>query len=178
MPQTVQEEQEIIPPEPVRPVQFDLSQPTSLHNFDSFLLHNADVDSFQNMSPPSLVNSMCSSTFANLMESSFIKNDPVLREIRDKDFTETAMLQDIEAPMFQSITESCSSLNSDSPESFLKKVSRESTFRRNTSIIDNNATLMPERSRDSSVGGNSTFDVQNSSGKFYFYIYTIVFREN
>ncbi|XP_050307777.1 uncharacterized protein LOC126744416 isoform X2 [Anthonomus grandis grandis] len=162
VPQTVQEEQESESP---RPVQFDLSQPTSLHNFDSFTMNGLDIDSFQNMSPPSLVNSLCSSTFANLMESSFIKNDPVLREIRDKDFTETAMLQDIEAPMFQSISESLSSINSDTPENFLKKVSRDQTFRRNVSVLEsNNTTLTPEMCEDGVKGCNETFDIQISKG--------------
>ncbi|KAF7271011.1 hypothetical protein GWI33_016071 [Rhynchophorus ferrugineus] len=116
-------------PLPREPLHFDLSQPTSLSYFESMLNSG---DNFQNMSPPSLVNSLCSSTFANLMENSFIKNDPVLREIRDKDFTETVMLEDMEAPMFQSISESCCSINSDTPESFLKKVSFNSTLTANT----------------------------------------------
>ncbi|CAH1124634.1 unnamed protein product [Ceutorhynchus assimilis] len=143
--------------EPSKPLQFDLSQPTS-HNFDSFIL-SADADSFQNMSPPSLVNSLCSSTFANLMENSFIKNDPVLREIRDKDFTETALLQDIEAPMFQSITESCSSLNSDSPESFVKRVSGRNNIMSDTiTIIDSsndnkNATYCMDNTITTNLNG-------------------------
>lgn len=117
-------------PEPTRPLSFDLSQPSNSYYFENMLANIRDNDSFQNMSPPSLVNSICSTTFANLMESSFIKNDPVLREIRDTDFTENILLQDSEAPMFHSITESCSSLNSDTPESFLKKVSRSETFKK------------------------------------------------
>ncbi|XP_056634842.1 uncharacterized protein LOC130443952 [Diorhabda sublineata] len=122
--------------EPIRetemPVNFDLSLPSSSYYFDKMIADLGESDSFQNMSPPSLVNSMCSSTFANLMESSFIKNDPILREIRDTDYSETVLLQDSEAPMFQSITESCSSINSDTPENFLKKVSFNGTFKKNT----------------------------------------------
>ncbi|XP_050512724.1 uncharacterized protein LOC126888454 [Diabrotica virgifera virgifera] len=114
-------------------VNFDLSQPSSSYYFEKIVADCGDMDSFQNMSPPSLVNSMCSSTFANLMESSFIKNDPILREIRDTDYSEMVLLQDCEAPMFQSFTESCSSINSDTPENFLKKVSFNGTFKRNTS---------------------------------------------
>lgn len=125
--------------EPIQPLSFDLSQPSNSYYFD--MLANAkDTDYFQSMSPPSLVNSICSTTFANLMESSFIKNDPILREIRDTDFTESILLQDSEAPMFQSITESCSSLNSDTPESFLKKVSRSDTFKKK-SFMDVGKTL-------------------------------------
>ncbi|XP_018580060.1 uncharacterized protein LOC108917781 isoform X2 [Anoplophora glabripennis] len=110
-----------------------------------------------NMSPPSLVNSMCSSTFANLMESSFIKNDPVLREIRDTDYTETVLLQDSEPPMFQSITESCSSINSDTPESFLKKMSFNGTFRKNTT-----KELGPsfDKSNNSTIDLNTTYEKQ------------------
>lgn len=121
--------------ETVKP-SFDLSQPSNSYYFENMLANIRDSDSFQNMSPPSLVNSICSTTFANLMENSFIKNDPILREIRDTDFTESILLQDSEAPMFQSITESCSSLNSDTPENFLKKVSRSDTFKKKTSSFD------------------------------------------
>ncbi|RZB40395.1 Hermansky-Pudlak syndrome 5 protein -like, partial [Asbolus verrucosus] len=106
-----------------KPIHFDLTQPvSSSYCFDNVLANAVMADSFQNMSPPSLVNSMCSSTFANLMENSFIKNDPVLREIRDTDFTGLILQQESE-PMFQSITESCSSLSSDVPENLLKKIS-------------------------------------------------------
>jgi hypothetical protein len=107
---------------PSKPLHFDLAQPTASVYFENILANAPMMDSFQNMSPPSLVNSMCSSTFATLMENSFIKNDPVLREIRDTDFTGSILQQEAE-PMFQSITESYSSLNSDVPENFLKKVS-------------------------------------------------------
>ncbi|KAJ8984543.1 hypothetical protein NQ317_006829 [Molorchus minor] len=144
-------------PTPSNPVNFDFSQPINSYYFENVLANAADVDSFQNMSPPSLVNSMCSSTFANLMESSFIKNDPVLREIRDTDFTETVLLQDSEPPMFQSITESCSSLNSDTPESFLKKVSYNGTFRKNSSS-DYSKTDTMEMSNSSTLEFNITYD--------------------
>ncbi|KAL1505584.1 hypothetical protein ABEB36_005115 [Hypothenemus hampei] len=167
VPQTVEEEQEITTTEPLR---FDLSQPTSFHNFDSFIGHNSNVEFFQNMSPPSLVNSLCSSTFANLMESSFIKNDPILSEIRDKDYTESVLLQDMEAPMFQSITESCSSINSDTPESFLKKVTRDGTFRRNASEhnitfgkVDNFMGNQRSSNEFTHSTGNAHSDVQNAT---------------
>lgn len=110
---------------PKKPLNFDLSQPTNSGMFDSILRTASEIDSFQNMSPPSLVNSMCSSTFTNLMENSYIKNDPVLREIRDTDYSETILLQDGDPPLFQSFTESCSSLNSETPESFLRKTLNE-----------------------------------------------------
>ncbi|XP_060532446.1 uncharacterized protein LOC132705690 [Cylas formicarius] len=138
-----------------KPLHFDLSQP--INNFDSFMLNSSEFDSFQNMSPPSLVNSLCSSTFANLMENSFIKNDPVLREIRDKDFTETALLQDTEAPIFQSITESCSSINSDSPENFLKKVSTNHSFRKN--MLENSTVSDTVQENGSDNSNNSTFKI-------------------
>lgn len=75
------------------PLHFDLSQPTTTSIFDKMLAEAPGLESFQNMSPPSLINSMCSSTFTTLMESSYIKNDPVLREIRDADYSETVLLQ-------------------------------------------------------------------------------------
>uniref|UniRef100_V5GYX9 Uncharacterized protein n=1 Tax=Anoplophora glabripennis TaxID=217634 RepID=V5GYX9_ANOGL len=140
-----------------KPLNFDLTQPTNSYYFENILANSAEIDSFQNMSPPSLVNSMCSSTFANLMESSFIKNDPVLREIRDTDYTETVLLQDSEPPMFQSITESCSSINSDTPESFLKKMSFNGTFRKNTT-----KELGPsfDKSNNSTIDLNTTYEKQ------------------
>ncbi|KAB0799346.1 hypothetical protein PPYR_07226 [Photinus pyralis] len=102
------------------PLKFDLSQPINTNIFDKIVLTSSDVDSFQNMSPPSLINSMCSSTFTNLMENSMIKNDPLLREISVEDYTE-AMLQDYDPPVFRSITDSCSSINLDNPDSFIKQ---------------------------------------------------------
>ncbi|XP_066257150.1 uncharacterized protein [Euwallacea similis] len=160
VPQTVQEEEnEPILMQNLKPLQFDLSQPTSLHNFDSLVWTDAHIDSFQNMSPPSLMKtSLCSSIFSNLMEDSFIKNDPILREIRDKDFTQAALLQDMEAPLYQSITESCSSINSDTPEGFLKKVARETTFRKNANscILENNNVTF-------TLPTNDTFDIHPSS---------------
>lgn len=141
-----------------KPLNFDLTQPTNSYYFENILANSAEIDSFQNMSPPSLVNSMCSSTFANLMDSSFIKNDPVLREIRDTDYTETVLLQDSEPPMFQSITESCSSINSDTPESFLKKISFNSgTFRKNTAK-ELHSSL--DKSNNSTADLNTTYEKQ------------------
>lgn len=99
-----------------QPLNFDYSQPTTSSIFDNIVANAPDVDSFQNMSPPSLVNSMCSTTFINLMENSYIKNDPTLREIRDAELTE-AMLQDYDPPIFKSFTDSCSSICSDTPDS-------------------------------------------------------------
>lgn len=129
VPQTVQEDQEPLP-EMGQPLKFDLSQPTSKHNLDStigndFPMISSDMSLLFDMSPPSLLSSL---TFSNIMDSSFIKNDAVLSKIRDKDYTETVLLQDFEAPMFQSISESCSSLNSDTPENFLRKVTRENNY--------------------------------------------------
>lgn len=100
------------------PLSFDLSQPTNTSIFEKILAEAPGIDSFQNMSPPSLVNSMCSSTFTTLMDSSFIRNDPVLREIRDTDYSETVLLQDSDPPMFQSITDS---FCSDKGDTFIKR---------------------------------------------------------
>ncbi|KAK4886798.1 hypothetical protein RN001_003069 [Aquatica leii] len=102
------------------PLNFDFSQPTTSSIFEKIAATASGDDTFQNMSPPSFVNSMCSSTFTNLMENSMIKNDSVLREISVTDYTE-AMLQDYDPPLFKSITESCSSINLDNPESFIKQ---------------------------------------------------------
>ncbi|XP_017786215.1 PREDICTED: uncharacterized protein LOC108569248 [Nicrophorus vespilloides] len=105
-----------------KPLDFDLSQPTYTHFFDNILASAKESDCFLNMSPPSLVNSMCSSTFTNLMESSMIKNDPVLREISNENYGEEALnFQVNETQQCQSFTESCSSINSDSPETFLQQ---------------------------------------------------------
>lgn len=99
---------------PMKPLNFDLTQPASTSMFDSILASAAELESFQNMSPPSLVNSMCSSTFTNLMENSYIKNDPVLREIRDTDFSESVLMQESGgSTTFRSFTGSCNSLGSE-----------------------------------------------------------------
>ncbi|XP_044255420.1 uncharacterized protein LOC123005648 [Tribolium madens] len=143
---------------PTKPLHFDLGQASTSVYFDNILANAPMVDSFQNMSPPSLVNSMCSSTFANLMENSFIKNDPVLREIRDTDFTVSILQQETE-PMFQSITESCSSLNSDIPEHFLKKVSFEEKNEDEDTIILN-TTFAKEDLKDHTVTVN---DILNNT---------------
>lgn len=145
-----------------KPLSFDLSEPSNSYYFENMLANIRDSDSFQNMSPPSLVNSICSTTFANLMENSLIKNDPVLREIRDTDFTESILLQDSEAPLFQSITESCSSLNSDTPENFLKKVSRSDTFKKKTSFFDNGKVTEIDLSNT-----NQVRSLNSNSGKLY-----------
>lgn len=172
-----------------KPLEFDLSQPVNI-SFDKLAANIQEVDSFQNMSPPSLVTSMCSSTFANLMENSYIQNDPVLREIRDSELTE-AMLQD-EPPLFKSLTDSCTSINSDTPEGFLMR-SADSTFRKiykksissdkenilnNTRINDssllmnttfvNNTALDCTYSKDSSTEVSSN-DACFNKGKFFYY---------
>lgn len=143
--------QEINEPVASKPLEFDLTQSTNSYYFENIVANASDIDTFQNMSPPSLVNSMCSSTFANLMESSFIKNDPVLREIRDTDYTETILLEDSEPPMFQSFTESCSSINSDTPENFLKKINCNGTFKKNMAKDVTNTSF----ERANAVQGNS-----------------------
>lgn len=103
---------------PSKPLHFDLTQPmTCSRIFDNIAKNAPDNDSFQNMSPPSLINSMCSSTFTAAMDSSIIRNDPVLREIRTADYkAEPLMLQSL-----QSLTESYSSINSDSAENYLRR---------------------------------------------------------
>ncbi|CAG9856554.1 unnamed protein product [Phyllotreta striolata] len=95
---------------------FDLSLPSSPFYFKN-LATDAMIDSFMNASPPSLANSLCSSTFANLMESSVIKNDPILRGIRDADYSN--FILDSETPMIQSLE----SISSENADSFWKKIS-------------------------------------------------------
>lgn len=116
-----------------KPLQFDLSQPISINVFDNILSRSKGFDSFQNMSPPSLVNSMCSSTFTNPMENSYIKME--LPESNNVDYSEQVLLQDSEPSLFQSFTESCSSLNSDTSENLRRKTlsSFNGTFRKNSS---------------------------------------------
>lgn len=158
--------------EAVMPLQFDLHQPISLHNFDSFMF-SSQMSSFQNMSPPSLANySLCSSTFSSLMENSVIKNDPILREIRDKDFMESSLLQDTDPPMFQSLSESCCISNNDTPEAFLERVHSESqncTLKTSQSFTDNNATFVNQdglnENGESKKGLNATYEL----GKFSFF---------
>lgn len=78
----------------MKPLEFDLNEPTSTSFYFHKIAANVEnEDNFQNESLPSLVNSMCSSTFTNLMESSFIKNDPVLKQICDTDFTSSILSQ-------------------------------------------------------------------------------------
>lgn len=156
---TVKEEQN------VRPLSFDLNQQTSSFYFDNILANASDIDSFQNMSPPSLVNSMCSSTFTNLMENSYIKNDPLLREIRDTDFTETILLQDaVEPTLIQSFTESCSSLNSDTPENFLRKLSLNASFKK--SLLKDLDDYGCEMQNDTYTVDNVS-DPEELQGKFF-----------
>nr|CAH7726102.1 unnamed protein product [Callosobruchus chinensis] len=160
--------------EAANPVAFDLTLPAKSHYFENILTNNAavNIDSFQNMSPPSLVNSMCSSTFANLMESSFINNDPELRKIRDADYSDTVYLQDVEPPTFHSMSESCTSINSDTPEGFLKKayLNGTCTFRKNSiqnlessvDQIQSNGTYITE-SREDSENGKGKDSPQNNT---------------
>lgn len=170
VPQTVKEEPETMPTqEAVMPLQFDLHQPISLHNFDSFMF-SSQMSSFQNMSPPSLANySLCSSTFSSLMENSVIKNDPILREIRDKDFMESSLLQDTDPPMFQSLSESCCISNTDTPEAFLERVSQNCTLKTSQSFTDNNATFVNQdglnENGESKKGLNATYELGGSDVK-------------
>ncbi|KRT81815.1 hypothetical protein AMK59_6335 [Oryctes borbonicus] len=158
-----------------KPLHFDLTQPSSTNIFDNILMNASDVDSFQNMSPPSLVNSMCSSTFTNLMENSFIKNDPVLREIRDADYSGEILLHDTEPQLYQSFTESCSSLNSDSAENFLRRTlptlnstlilqSHHNSTCNSDSEIGNNITVI--RQGDTNDSNLSTPTEEQLNGTF------------
>lgn len=152
--------------EAVMPLQFDLHQPISVHNFDSFMF-SSQMSSFQNMSPPSLVNySLCSSTFSSLMENSVIKNDPILREIRDKDFMQSSLLQDTDPPMFQSLSESCFISNTDTPEAFLERVSQNCTSETNESCTDRTFVNQDglNENGESRKGLNTTYEL----GKFSF----------
>ncbi|GJQ77280.1 hypothetical protein Trydic_g20704 [Trypoxylus dichotomus] len=131
-------------------------------SLNTSIISDDSNNSFQNMSPPSLVNSMCSSTFTNLMENSFIKNDPVLREIRDADYSGEILLHDTEPQLYQSFTESCSSLNSDSAENFL---------RRTLPTLNNTLTLQSHQNStcnsDSEIGNNTVIrrDDKNDSNQ-------------
>lgn len=82
------------------------------------------------------------------MENSYIKNDPVLREIRDTDYSETVLLQDSDPPMFQSFSESCSSLNSELAETFMKKVSN-TTFSNSVQCIEEQMSGTAEEEENS-----------------------------
>lgn len=163
-----------------KPLHFDLNQPSSVNIFDNILMNASDVDSFQNMSPPSLVNSMCSSTFTNLMENSFIKNDPILREIRDADYSAEILMHDSEPQLYQSFTESCSSLNSDSAENFLKRTlptlngsfniqPHENSVFNSDSEMSNNTTIKKEEANEPTLATrvdeqlNGTFIKRNTS---------------
>lgn len=94
---------------------FDLTQPVSSNVFDNILFTSKGLDSFINMSPPSLVNS----TYAVSMDNNVAQSEVL--PINNIDYSEQILLQDTEQPMFRSFTESCSSLNSDMQEHFLKK---------------------------------------------------------
>ncbi|KAK9876683.1 hypothetical protein WA026_014062 [Henosepilachna vigintioctopunctata] len=118
-----------------RPLEFDLTQSAGSYYFENLAANVSSEDCFQNMSPPSLVNSLCSSTFTNLMESSFIKNDPVLKQICDTDFTTSILSQGSEPPsLIQSL---CYSTNS--VEDFLTKVSQDELMKHSES---NGAEIM------------------------------------
>lgn len=75
------------------PLHFKLSDPVMNHSFDKILLTSSDrYDSFQNMSPPSLMNSLCSSQFTTLMDTSLsvsqtsVPNDNFLSDSSDHIF--------------------------------------------------------------------------------------------
>lgn len=104
----------------MKPLEFDLTQSVTSHYFDRIAASLENEDTFQNESLPSLVNSMCSSTFTNLMESSLIKNDPVLKQICDTDFTTSILSQGSEP---SSLLQSNYSTND--VDEFLTKVSQD-----------------------------------------------------
>ncbi|KAF5302353.1 hypothetical protein FQA39_LY10392 [Lamprigera yunnana] len=140
------------------PLNFNLNESTSQRIFENIVAFSNSEDSFQNMSPPSLINTMSSSTFTNLMENSMIKNDPLLREISVTDYTE-AMLQDYDPPIFKSITDSFSSINLDNPETFIKQGSEKTLnniYKRNISVnTDNslNETYTAEKCENTIMNG-------------------------
>ncbi|KAL3266940.1 hypothetical protein HHI36_011090 [Cryptolaemus montrouzieri] len=110
---------------PPKPLKFDLTHSVNSHYFDKLAANADNEDTFQNMSPPSLVNSMCSSTFTNLMESSFIKNDPVLKQICDTDFTTSILSQGSEpSSLIQSLNFSTNSV-----DDILTRVSQDETLK-------------------------------------------------
>ncbi|XP_071056248.1 serine-rich adhesin for platelets-like isoform X3 [Onthophagus taurus] len=155
-----------------KPLYFDLSQPASCTIFDNIMSSSLNVDSFQNMSPPSLINSMCSSTFTNLMENSYIKNDPVLREIRDADYSGEVFLNHSGEEIFmqKSISESCSSLNSDSAENFLKRTlptlpnyhaTITNDFTISNSDMSDTTVIMRESSDDTLINSSNNLNASN-----------------
>nr|XP_022901429.1 probable serine/threonine-protein kinase DDB_G0282963 isoform X1 [Onthophagus taurus] len=155
-----------------KPLYFDLSQPASCTIFDNIMSSSLNVDSFQNMSPPSLINSMCSSTFTNLMENSYIKNDPVLREIRDADYSGEVFLNHSGEEIFmqKSISESCSSLNSDSAENFLKRTlptlpnyhaTVTNDFTISNSDMSDTTVIMRESSDDTLINSSNNLNASN-----------------
>lgn len=90
---------------------FDLSKPISKDPFESSMINSNDSGNFMNMSPPSLITSLSSSTYINQMENSMSKDD--LFQMKTSGYCEQILLQDTEQPLFKSLTESCSSLCSD-----------------------------------------------------------------
>lgn len=65
------------------PVQFKLSEPVNI-SFDKILANAGEsLDSFTNMSPPSLMNSLCSSTFTNLMDSGYVNQPEIVPNVND-----------------------------------------------------------------------------------------------
>lgn len=66
------------------PIHFKVSEPVSNSVFDKILATaNDSIDSFQNMSPPSLMDSLCSSTFTTLMDSGYVNQDHVPNDNND-----------------------------------------------------------------------------------------------
>ncbi|XP_044748292.1 uncharacterized protein LOC123309306 [Coccinella septempunctata] len=104
----------------MKPLEFDLTQSVTTCYFDRIAANVENEDTFQNESLPSLVNSMCSSTFTNLMESSFIKNDPVLKQICDTDFTASILSQGSEPSSLLN-----SNYGTNDVDDFLNKVSQD-----------------------------------------------------
>lgn len=98
---------------------FDLTQPINGDPFNEILLNSTGLDSFINMKQPSLVNSMCSSTFSTMMVDSVNQKDDLF-QLKLSNHGEQSLLQDMEQPMFQSFTNSYS-ISSDMQDSFLKK---------------------------------------------------------
>lgn len=145
-----------------KPLGFDLSQPANTSIFDKILDSVPELDSFQNMSPPSLINSMCSSTFTTLMENSYIKNDPVLREIRDTDYSQTVLLQDSDPPMFQSFSESCSSLNSELAETLTKRTSN-TTFTNLVQCAEEQISITTKEKQNSVETTEDPLSMQSST---------------
>lgn len=188
------------------PLHFKLSDPVINNSFDKILLTASDgYDSFQNMSPPSLMNSLCSSSFLTLMDSSYaqniVPNDGENREninIDKKKITENISLIQLSTANQtddQRINDSQDSISvpSDklskllSPDSIKDKTLKNKSFSNITPEISSLLNKTCEKSNflnlndsfvNSSNNLNSTFKKNNSKNNFNITYQTITKSKN